>query len=108
MYNGALDSGAKTEEPSVADRYLEDFHAGHTFRSGRIRIDADRIKSFASEFDPQLFHLDERAATESLFGGLAASGWHTVRATTLNQHNQPVQVSVGQLIVRCRLSSSGE
>ena len=169
MYNGARNSGATTGEPCVAERYLEDFRAGQTFRSGRIRIDADRIKSFAAEFDPQPFHLDERAATESLFGGLAASGWHTaaitmrllvdsdlkpaggivgagfdefrwprpvrpedelrvegevleirasksrpdqgvitVRATTLNQHNQPVQVSVGHLIVRCRLSSSGE
>ena len=40
-------------------RYLEDFEAGQTFRSGRIRVDADRIKSFAAEFDPQPFHLDE-------------------------------------------------
>ena len=93
MYNGARNSGATTGEPCVAERYLEDFRAGQTFRSGRIRIDADRIKSFAAEFDPQPFHLDERAATESLFGGLAASGWHT---------------AVGHLIVRCRLSSSGE
>jgi acyl dehydratase len=141
-------------------RHLEDFEAGQTFRSGRIRIDGERIKSFAAEFDPQPFHLDERAAADSIFGGLAASGWHTaaitmrllveselapaggivgagfdelrwprpvrpgdelkvesevlevrasksrpdqgvikVRTTTLNQDNQPVQVSVGNLIV---------
>ncbi len=153
----------------MTERYLEDFEAGQIFGSGRMRIDADRIKSFAAEFDPQPFHLDEKAATDSIFRGLAASGWHTaavtmrllvesdikpaggivgagfdefrwprpvrpgdelrvesevleirasktrpdqgvikVRTTTLNQNNEPVQVSLGHLIVRCRPSSSGE
>lgn len=40
-------------------------------------MDAERIKSFAAEFDPQPFHLDEAAAEASIFRGLAASGWHT-------------------------------
>ena len=62
-------------------RYLEDFEAGQTFRSGRIGIDGERIKSFAAEFDPQPFHLDEGAASDSIFGGLAASGWHTAAIT---------------------------
>jgi len=63
-------------------RYLEDFAAGQTFAgSGRIRVDADRIRSFAREFDPQPFHLDEGAARASLFAGLAASGWHTAAMT---------------------------
>lgn len=140
--------------------YLEDFAAGQTFGSGRLRIDKERIKSFAAEFDPQPFHLDEDAARNSLFGGLAASGWHTaaftmrllvdselkpaggliglgfdelrwprpvrpddelriqskvlevrpsksrpdqglikVRTTTLNQHGEPVQVFVANLVV---------
>jgi acyl dehydratase len=153
----------------MTERYLEDFEAGQIFRSGRVRMDADRIKSFAAEFDPQPFHLDERAATDSIFRGLAASGWHTaavtmrllvesdikpaggivgagfeefrwprpvrpgdelrvesevleirasktrpdqgvikVRTTTLNQNNEPVQVSLGNLIVRCRPAASGE
>jgi acyl dehydratase len=65
----------------MTERYLEDFEAGQTFRSGRIRIDADRIKSFAAEFDPQPFHLDETAATDSIFRSLAASGWHTAAIT---------------------------
>jgi acyl dehydratase len=39
------------------------------------------MKAFAAEFDPQPFHLDEQAASGSLFGGLAASGWHTAAAT---------------------------
>jgi acyl dehydratase len=153
----------------MAERYLEDFETGQTFRSGCIRIDADRIKSFAAEFDPQPFHLDETAATGSIFRGLAASGWHTaavtmrllvegdlkpaggivgagfdefrwprpvrpgdelrvesevlevrasksrpgqgvikVKSTTLNQKNEPVQVSVGNLIVLRRPASLGE
>src|SRR5437879_8727640 len=49
--------------------------------SARIRIDQERIKSFAAEFDPQPFHLDERAASDSIFRGLAASGWHTAAVT---------------------------
>ena len=152
------------QENSMAEslgRYLEDFEAGQTFRSGQIPVDVESIKRFATEFDPQAFHLDEQAASESIFGGLAASGWHTaaitmrmlvdsdfapaggivgagfdelrwprpvrpgdklrvesevlevrdsksrpgqgvikVRNTTLNQNDEPVQVSVGNLIVR--------
>lgn len=61
-------------------RYFEDFAVGQSFGSGRIVMDAERIKSFAAEFDPQPFHLDETAAQASLFRGLAASGWHTAAA----------------------------
>jgi acyl dehydratase len=153
----------------MVERYLEDFETGQAFRSGCIRVDADRIKSFAAEFDPQPFHLDETAAAGSIFRGLAASGWHTaavtmrllvegdlkpaggivgagfdefrwprpvrpgdelrvesevlevrasksrpgqgvikVKSTTLNQNNEPVQVTVGNLIVRRRPASLGE
>jgi len=66
---------------NVIERYLEDYEPGQTFRSGPFRIDVDRIKSFAAEFDPQPFHLDERAASASIFAGLAASGWHTAAIT---------------------------
>lgn len=61
--------------------YLEDFTAGQKFGSGRLRIEKERIKSFAAEFDPQPFHLDEAAARDTLFQGLAASGWHTAALT---------------------------
>lgn len=61
--------------------YLEDFAVGQIYRSGQATVDAARIKSFAAEFDPQPFHLDEQAASSSLFGGLAASGWHTAAIT---------------------------
>jgi acyl dehydratase len=144
----------------MPERYLEDFMVGQMFGSGRLRIDEAEIKSFAAEFDPQPFHLDEAAARNTLFAGLAASGWHTaaltmrllvesevrpaggiigagfdefrwprpvrpgdelrieaevlevrpsksrpeqgmikLRTTTLNQKNEPVQVSVGNLVV---------
>jgi acyl dehydratase len=143
--------------------YLEDLQPGQTFRTGDMRIERERILSFAEEFDPQPFHLDDEAARATLFGGLAASGWHTaavtmrllagaefrlaggiigagfdelrwpnpvrpgdtlhvegeilevrpsktrpqqgmvkLRTTTLNQHGQPVQVSVGNLVVARR------
>ena len=62
-------------------RYLEDFEPGQKFASGRFSVDAARIKSFAAEFDPQPFHLDESTARDSLFKGLAASGWHTAAMT---------------------------
>jgi acyl dehydratase len=140
--------------------YLEDFAVGQTYGSGRLRVDEARMKAFAAEFDPQPFHLDHKAAHGTIFGGLAASGWHTaamtmrlltegelkpaggiiglgfdefrwpkpvragdelrvvseilevrpsksrpdqglvkVRTTTLNQNNEPVQVTVGNLLV---------
>jgi len=61
----------------MSARYLEDFAVGQRFCSARRRIDGDRIKSFAAEFDPQPFHLDDASARDTIFRGLAASGWHT-------------------------------
>ena len=59
-------------------RYFEDFTPGLHFKSrGAVAITAERIRSFAAEFDPQPSHLDEGAARATLFGGLVASGWHT-------------------------------
>ena len=141
--------------------YLDDLAPGQRFvGSTRLRVDEERIKSFAAEFDPQPFHLDDAAARATLFRGLAASGWHTaavtmrllvdnefqlaggiigagfdelrwplpvrpgdtlrvecevlevrpsksrpeqglvkLRTTTFNQNDQPVQISVGNLVV---------
>jgi len=61
--------------------YLEDFAVGQTFGSGRLRVDKAGIKAFAAAFDPQPFHLDEEAARDTIFQGLAASGWHTAALT---------------------------
>jgi acyl dehydratase len=148
-------------------RYLEDFAAGQKFGSGTLKVEEARIKSFAAEFDPQPFHLDDAAARGSIFRGLAASGWHTaamtmrllveselkpaggivgagfdefkwprpvrpgdelrleievlearpsksrpdqgmikVKTTTLNQDGEPVQISVGNLVVPRRPGAS--
>jgi acyl dehydratase len=62
-------------------RYLEEFAVGQTFGSGRLAVDKEQIKRFAAEFDPQPFHLDDEAAQDTIFRGLAASGWHTAALT---------------------------
>ena len=61
--------------------YLDDLQVGQRFISETQTIEASKIKEFAAEFDPQPFHLDESAAGESVFRGLAASGWHTAAVT---------------------------
>jgi acyl dehydratase len=61
--------------------YLDDVKVGDRLSGGRHEMTQDRIISFAEEFDPQPFHIDPEAAAKSLFGGLAASGWHTAAAT---------------------------
>ena len=146
-------------------RYLDDYSVGQTFGSTPLRVEGERIKAFAVEFDPQPFHLDEAAAGSTFFKGLAASGWHTaaltmrllvgselkpaggvigagfeelrwprpvrpgdelriesevlevrpskshpdrgflkLRTTTLNQDGEPVQVSVGNILVPRRVA----
>jgi acyl dehydratase len=60
---------------------LDDLRVGQRFASGTHTIDEAQIKAFAAQFDPQPFHLDDAAAKGTLFGGLAASGWHTVAIT---------------------------
>lgn len=61
--------------------YLDDLKAGMQFESPSFAVTEGDIRRFASEFDPQPFHLDETAAKRSVFGGLAASGWHTAAIT---------------------------
>lgn len=61
--------------------YLEDLTPGRRFETGRVTVTAEDIKAFAASFDPQPFHLDEALARDSVFGGLAASGWHTAALT---------------------------
>jgi len=65
----------------ATDRYLEDFTVGQKFSSLTVSVDAEQIKKFASEFDPQPFHTNEITAAASFFGGLVASGWHTAALT---------------------------
>jgi acyl dehydratase/ribonuclease HI len=104
LANAALDStsgvkaaygappAAKAEAPAAARVaaspappaklfYLDDLHVGQKFASAPHRMEESRMKSFAEEFDPQAFHMDNSAGEQSVFRGLAASGWHTAAAT---------------------------
>jgi len=61
--------------------YLDDLAVGQRFASADKTVTTAEIEAFAAQFDPQPFHLDTAAAKETLFGGLAASGWHTAAMT---------------------------
>ncbi len=61
--------------------YLEDLSVGQRFTTGTLTVTEAEIKAFAGRYDPQPFHLDDAAAAKTLFGGLAASGWHTAAMT---------------------------
>ena len=61
--------------------YLDDVHVGMKLVTDQHALDAEQIKAFARQFDPQAFHLDEATAADTLFAGLAASGWHTAALT---------------------------
>ncbi|HXZ08570.1 MAG TPA: MaoC family dehydratase [Paraburkholderia sp.] len=61
--------------------YFDDLKVGDTFITATYEVSAEDIKRFAAEFDPQPFHLDDEAARDTMFGGLAASGWHTAAIT---------------------------
>ena len=90
---------------SGSERYLEDFAVGQTFGSGRLRINKERVLAFAAEFDPQPFHLDEAAARDSIFGGLAASGWHTAAVTMrlmIETELKPAGGFIGAGLDECR------
>ena len=64
---------------SAAPRWaFEDFAVGNVLDIGRRTVTADEIVAFATQFDPQPFHVDADAAKASIYGGLIASGWHTV------------------------------
>ena len=57
--------------------YFEDIVEGHVASFGRYEVTREEVIEFASRYDPQAFHLDDATAADSIFGRLAASGWHT-------------------------------
>ncbi len=59
-------------------RYFEDFSVGERFESEARRLEEEDILAFARDFDPQFFHADPERAAASHFGGLIASGLHTL------------------------------
>ena len=72
---------SKSDSQADAALYFDDFAVGQVFRSGSVTVTREDIKAYAAQYVPQPFHLDEAAAKETLVGGLAASGWHTVSLT---------------------------
>ena len=74
-------------EPDLADLrpaprfHWEDFPVGSVREFGAYRVTREEVLAFASAYDPQPFHLSDEAAEKSLFGRLAASGWHTCAMT---------------------------
>jgi len=61
----------------IDDRYFEDYVEGDVHELGSVAVDADEIVTFAKRYDPQIFHTDPKAAKQTIFGGLIASGWMT-------------------------------
>jgi acyl dehydratase len=62
----------------MSPQYWEDIEIGARRELGTYTFTQDEIIAFAKKYDPQIFHIDPEAAKESVFGGLIASGWHTV------------------------------
>jgi acyl dehydratase len=60
--------------------YFEDFPEGLAVDLGEVAFTEAEIIDFARQFDPQPMHTDPQAAASSIYGGLIASGWHTVGA----------------------------
>ncbi|MBB6122792.1 MaoC family dehydratase [Sphingobium subterraneum] len=61
--------------------YFEDFEVGSTERFGSHEVTREEVIAFASRYDPQPFHLSDEGAADTIFGQLAASGWHTTAIT---------------------------
>lgn len=59
------------------ERYFEDYEVGSVYEFGEATMTEESIIAFASQFDPQAFHVDPEAARDTNYGGLIASGWHT-------------------------------
>jgi acyl dehydratase len=69
------------DTPEDSRLYLDDLAPGQRFVSPSHALDAAQIQAFACQYDPQPFHLSDESAKDTLFGGLAASGWHTAAMT---------------------------
>jgi acyl dehydratase len=82
--------------------FFDDLKVGDAFTSASQAVTVDDIKRFAAEFDPQPFHLDDAAARHTVFGGLAASGWHTAAIT------MRLLVSSGPKLANGILGAGGE
>jgi acyl dehydratase len=83
----------------MSEHFFEEYIVRDVFKpSGRVRVTKEDIIAFASQYDPQPFHLDEEAGRKSIFGSLVASGWHTAALTMrliATSERRPVGGSVG-------------
>lgn len=61
----------------IVMRYMDDFVTGEVFELGSFSFTESEIIAYATQFDPQSFHIDPVAAKASIYGGIIASGWHT-------------------------------
>jgi acyl dehydratase len=77
MNADAADPDIASVPDAQARLHWEDFPVGHVAEFGHAQVRREAVIDFASQFDPQPFHLDDEAAAASLFGRLSASGWHT-------------------------------
>jgi acyl dehydratase len=84
--------------------YLEDLKIGQRFKTGSHALSEDEIKAFARDFDPQPFHMDGEAARHSVFGGLAASGWHTAAISMRLQVDSGPSLAGGMIGASVELS----
>src|ERR1043166_7927948 len=87
------------------DLFFEDFSPGQRFESATMTLTEADIVEFAKKFDPQYFHLDPAAAARSAFGGLVASGLHTICLTMrlffdLNLWERAIMASPGMDEIR--------
>jgi acyl dehydratase len=100
----------QSDEPNPIDGdlrpllYLEDLQAGRRFVTGSYVMDADAMKSFARQFDPQPFHLSEEAAQATFFDGLVASGWHTAALTMRLMVESGPRLAGGVIGAGCEVS----
>jgi acyl dehydratase len=87
----------------MKEHYFDDLKAGDRFQSEPFEVAGKTIIEFAHKFDPQMFHLDAKAAERSIFKGLIASGWHTAAITmrlfvrTLNFAEGAIGLGVDEL-----------
>jgi acyl dehydratase len=65
----------------MKERYFDDLKVGERFRSEPLEVKEKELIEFAHKFDPQMFHLNAKAAERTIFKGLIASGWHTAAMT---------------------------
>jgi acyl dehydratase len=81
--------------------YLDDLPAGLRLRSGAVTVTAEEIVAFAARYDPQPFHLSDAGAAGTMFGRLAASGWHTAAMTMRLQVDGGLPIAGGIVGSRC-------